>query len=124
MRHTRKNKKPWGQHLIVDAGGCDPAALRSKETIRAFSKELVDKIGMVAYGEPRIVMFGTGLQKGYTLVQLIETSNISAHFVEETNDIYLDVFSCKPFRTEAAIAVFKEFFHPARLSTRTLKRQA
>jgi|UniRef100_A0A6C0B0Z1 hypothetical protein len=31
------------------------------------------------------------------LVKRIETSNITAHFCEETNDMYLDVFSCKPF---------------------------
>ena len=79
---------------------------------------------MVGYGPPRVVMFGTGSKKGYTLVQLIETSNITAHFVEEFNDIYLDIFSCKPFQVADALAVFRSYFKPGRVDTTFLKRQA
>jgi hypothetical protein len=67
---------------------------------------------MVPYGEPQIVMFGTGNKKGYTLVQLIETSNICAHFVEETDDIYLDVFSCKPFFKDVVKETVQKYFEP------------
>jgi S-adenosylmethionine/arginine decarboxylase-like enzyme len=119
-----KSKGSWGYHLTIDAGGCDHDALRSKATIAAFSKELVDKIDMVAYGKPRIVMFGEGNKKGYTLIQLIETSNIAAHFVEETDDIYLDIFSCKKFVLNDAIAVFKKYFKPTTMVKRFIVRQA
>jgi S-adenosylmethionine/arginine decarboxylase-like enzyme len=108
----------------VNAGNCDPVALRSKATITAFAKELVKKIDMVAFGAPRIVMFGDGNKKGYTLVQLIETSNITGHFVEETNDIYLDIFSCKAFDPTVAEAVFRKYFKPTKMNTLFLKRQA
>ena len=67
---------------------------------------------MVAFGPPRVVMFGEGNKKGYTLIQLIKTSCISAHFVEQTNDIYLDIFSCKPFDPKVAERVFCDFFKP------------
>ena len=131
-RHSRKERSKrtthkkcsWGYHLIVNAANCDPVALRSKSTITAFAKDLVKKIDMVAFGPPRIVMFGDGNKKGYTLVQLIETSNIMAHFVEETNDIYLDIFSCKPFAPRDALACFKAAFNPARVDSIFLKRQA
>ena len=79
---------------------------------------------MVAFGDPRIVRFGSGHTKGYTLVQLIETSNITAHFVEDKNEIYLDVFSCKAFAKAEAIAIFKEFFDPGTMETVWLKRAA
>ena len=123
---TRKvnGKGCWGQHLTLDAGECDHAAIRSKATIAAFTKELVEKIDMVAYGPPRIVMFGTGGKKGYTLVQLIETSNITAHFVEEVDAVYLDVFSCKKFNSSDAIAVFKKYFNPKTIVKRVFTRQA
>jgi S-adenosylmethionine/arginine decarboxylase-like enzyme len=85
---------------------------------------VVEKIDMVAYGKPRIVMFGEGNKKGYTLIQLIETSNIAAHFVEETDDIYLDIFSCKKFVLNDAIAVFKKFFKPQTMVKRFVVRQA
>lgn len=87
-------------------------------------KELVETIDMVAFGPPQIVMFGTGNKKGYTLVQLIETSNITAHFVEEFNDVYLDVFSCKEFKVPDALAVFKKYFGPTSIKSRFLTRKA
>jgi S-adenosylmethionine/arginine decarboxylase-like enzyme len=79
---------------------------------------------MVAYGEPQIVMFGTGNKKGYTLIQLIETSNIAAHFVEENNTMYLDVFSCKDFDAEIVKDLVSEYFDAQKFSSRVLMRQA
>ena len=64
------------------------------------------------------------LKKGYTLVQLLETSNITAHFVEETNDMYLDVFSCKSFDKRVAFKVIIDFFHPKKICSSFIKRQA
>jgi S-adenosylmethionine/arginine decarboxylase-like enzyme len=128
MAKTRKIKKTkekaWGYHLIIDAADCDADAIRSKETIAKFSKKLVSDIDMVAFGPPKIVHFGTGLQAGYTLVQLIETSNITAHFAEDTNDAYIDVFSCKTFDPKVALAVVKACFNPKSMKTRFIKRQA
>ncbi len=117
-------KKYWGYHVIVNAGGCDPDSIRSEESIYNFCKKLVKDIDMVAYGEPQIVHFGTGNKAGYTLVQLIETSNICAHFVEETNDIYLDVFSCKKFVPETVTDLVKEHFKADSVYMHFLERQA
>lgn len=93
------NTRYWGYHLLINAAKCKPESIRSSVNIDRFARNLVKKIDMVPYKNPHIVMFGSGNKKGYTLVQLIETSNICAHFVEETNDLYLDVFSCKDFNT-------------------------
>ena len=123
---TRKvpKGKYWGYHLILNAGGCDPDAIRSKQKIAAFVKDLVGAIDMKAYGKPTIVNFGEGNKKGYSLVQLIETSNITAHFVEETNDVYLDIFSCKIFDPAIAICVFDKYFKSSKIQMMFLKRQA
>lgn len=114
----------WGKHLILDAAKCRPCTIRSSSVIYDFTKELVKKIDMVAYGEPQIVMFGSGNKKGYTLVQLIETSNITAHFVEETDDMYLDVFSCKDFDPHIVTGIVATYFDPQSVSTHMLYRQA
>jgi hypothetical protein len=79
---------------------------------------------MVPYGRPQIQHFGSGNKAGYTLVQLIETSNIVAHFVEETNDMYLDVFSCKPYDPLIVLQVVHRFFSPLGMSHTFLSRQA
>jgi S-adenosylmethionine/arginine decarboxylase-like enzyme len=119
MRNTRK---AWGQHLVLDAKQCNPEKIRDGEHIKEFAKTLVKAIDMKAYGDPQVIMFGTGRVKGYTLIQLIETSNISAHFAEEDNSVYLDVFSCKSFPINKAKDVFLEFFEPTQISVRILSR--
>jgi S-adenosylmethionine/arginine decarboxylase-like enzyme len=123
-RGTRKVKPYWGYHLIVNAGGCDAEAIRSPKTIKAFTKDLVKRIDMKAFGEPRVVRFGQGDILGYSMVQLIETSDITAHFVEPTNDMYLDVFSCKKFNPSDALKVIREWIKPTAMETKFIKRRA
>lgn len=79
---------------------------------------------MIPYGEPSVQHFGEGNKSGYTLVQLIQTSNICAHFVEETNDIYLDVFSCKDFDPKVVERVASLYFAPQVCNRIFLHRQA
>jgi S-adenosylmethionine/arginine decarboxylase-like enzyme len=112
----------WGQELIVDAYDANIENISSYLTIEKFAIELVRRIDMIPYGEPKIVYFGTGDKRGYTLVQLIETSNISAHFSEDTGNFYLNVFSCKEFSSCAVLDVVKEYFDPKRIVTRTINR--
>jgi hypothetical protein len=99
-------------------------SIRSKPNIQAFARHLVKKIDMVPYGEPQVVHFGSGNKGGFTLVQLIETSNIVAHFTEETNDMYLDVFSCKPFSPHDVESVVNIYFSPLNKNRIFLHRQA
>lgn len=116
------NIKPWGQHLILTARRCNPTAIRCKNTIDLFSRKLVKRINMVPFGEPRIVHFGEGNKAGYTLVQLIETSNIVGHFVEEYDDLHLDVFSCKDFfAKDVEEEVYRSFF-PKEITYQTVLR--
>ena len=114
----------WGYHLILDCGKCIPNTIRSQALITTFAKNLVKKIDMVPYGEPQVIMFGSGNKKGYTLVQLIETSNICAHFVEETNDMYLDVFSCKPFEPSDVKTIVGTYFNPEKMNDMFFVRDA
>jgi len=114
----------WGFHLILDASKCASSTIRNNTNIIQFAKTLVQRIDMVPYGEPQVVRFGSGNKAGYTLVQLIETSNITAHFCEETNDMYLDVFSCKPFERSDVEDVVNYYFSPLQRSSVFLERQA
>jgi S-adenosylmethionine/arginine decarboxylase-like enzyme len=114
----------WGYHLILDAAGCNLESISSKENIDAFARDLVKKIDMVAYGDPQVIHFGSGNKLGYTLVQLIETSNICAHFVEENSTFYLDVFSCKPFEPEIVIETAKAYFNFLKYNVAYVERQA
>jgi S-adenosylmethionine/arginine decarboxylase-like enzyme len=79
---------------------------------------------MKAFGPPQIVMFGEGNKRGYTLIQLIETSNIAGHFCEESNDLYLDIFSCKPYDIDKAVNVVERYFEPKHIIKHYFERQA
>jgi S-adenosylmethionine/arginine decarboxylase-like enzyme len=114
----------WGYHLLINARRCAPLPIRSKPVIETFARKLVKNIDMVPYGEPQVIMFGSGNKQGYTLVQLIETSNITGHFVEETNDMYLDVFSCKEFEPETVKDMVETYFKPQTINSRMILRDA
>ena len=114
----------WGYHLMLDCAGCSEYAIRDPDTIYRFTKQLVKDIDMVAYGEPQIVNFGSGNKAGYSLVQLIETSNICGHFVNEDNTMYLDVFSCKPYDNDIVIKLVKEYFNAIKIRINYVTRQA
>lgn len=114
----------WGYHLTLDCSGCSHDAITDYDTIYRFTKQLVNDIDMVAFGEPQIVNFGTGNKAGYTLVQLIETSNICAHFCNDTDTFYLDVFSCKRFDTGVVVKLVEEYFDVKLLTHSYFERQA
>ncbi len=116
----------WGYHLILDCRGGDVNAVRDRGTILAWVRHLVERIDMRAYGEPVCEHFAAHDPDaaGYSLVQLIETSSITGHFVDRNGDAYIDVFSCKSFDLEAARSLVDEYFRPAAIRVTYLTRQA
>ena len=112
----------WGKHLILDLRSCNRLMITCPNNIVAFSKDLVQRIDMVPYGEPTVKHFGSDNKSGYTLVQLIETSNITGHFCDQSGDAYLDVFSCKDFHDKDVIDMVWKYFLPRDLSSTTLFR--
>jgi S-adenosylmethionine/arginine decarboxylase-like enzyme len=80
---------------------------------------------MVAFGEPQLVHFADYTEKaGWTVIQLIETSSIVGHFLDESGDLYLDVFSCKSFDGNTVRELIKEYFNPNNIYSILLNRQA
>ncbi len=80
---------------------------------------------MTAHGEPIIEYLLPGDPKqGYSLMQLITTSNIAGHFMELDGTCYIDVFSCKEFDVATAKQVVTEYFKPTRIRVNFLTRHA
>jgi S-adenosylmethionine/arginine decarboxylase-like enzyme len=116
----------WGYHLLLDCTAGEKALITSKENVYNFIKELVKAIDMVAFGEPWIEHFAThDLDKaGISLCQMIETSNITGHFVDKNGNFYIDVFSCKPFNNEVVLNVVDKYFKPEKVRTHFISRDA
>ena len=103
--------KVWGIASSIDIYNCNPDTIRDAKSIRRFVVELCDLIEMKRFGETQVVHFGEDERvAGYSMVQLIETSLISAHFANLTNTVYLDVFSCKVYDSEIVRKFAQEFF--------------
>lgn len=104
----------WGLVSSIDLHGCDAATIQDAEAIRRFVIELCERIGMKRFGECTVVDFGEDPRvSGFSMTQLIETSLISGHFANQTNAVYLDIFSCKFYDPQAATDFAKQFFKAA-----------
>lgn len=116
----------WGHHLILDIAGCREDVATDPDALRDFVAALVEAIDMRAYGEPLIAHFAEHepALAGWTLIQLIETSSITAHFVDVTGNAHVDIFSCLRFDPNAAVEVIRERLAPRALSARLLARRA
>ena len=114
----------WGYHLLLDCSGCN-SRIRDKESIKQFVSTLITAIDMKRVGNPVLEYLTPTLENsGYSLMQMIETSNITAHFVESNQSAYIDVFSCKQFDPLVAEQIVKDYFSPNNIKTNFLIRNA
>ena len=105
----------WGVASSIDIYDCDPVTIRDADEIRRFVAELCELIEMKRFGETQVVHFGEDERvSGFSMTQLIETSLISAHFANQTNATYLDVFSCKPYDPDVVSEFARKFFGGSR----------
>jgi S-adenosylmethionine/arginine decarboxylase-like enzyme len=115
--------KAWGLSCSVDLRDCNPEKIRSAAVIQDYVIQLCKLIDMVRFGDCQITNFGSGDKAGFTLIQLIETSNITGHFSNDMNAAFIDVFSCKVFSPYEVGDFTKQFFDGGELITRWIFRK-
>lgn len=103
-------RKAWGMSAMINLKNCNTDLIKSAAHIQDYVIQLCKLIEMTRYGDVQIVKFGAGDKAGYSMVQLIETSCITAHFSDDTGAAYIDIFSCKPFTPAEAAEFSKKFF--------------
>ena len=104
-------EKFWGKLASIDLVGCNEYVKNPKK-IKEFCNKLCKIIKMKKYGPTYLKRFGVGKLKGYSFMQFIETSSITAHFEEQQNPhkAFIDIFSCKDFDEKEAADFCKKFF--------------
>ncbi len=111
MSQLSQSGEYWGLWAGIDLKSCDPGFIRSEQKIKEFVAKLCDRIKMKRFGKTVVVDFGEDERvSGYSMVQLIETSSITGHFVNQTNNIFLDIFSCSLYDPVEVAEFAKEFF--------------
>jgi S-adenosylmethionine decarboxylase len=111
LKKLYESENAWGLSSSIDLHECNSELIRDADAIKKFVVELCDLIEMKRFGECVVVNFGEDEKvAGYSMTQLIETSLISAHFANQTNRVFLDVFSCKFYEPEVVADFAKQFF--------------
>ncbi|MGL4514325.1 MAG: S-adenosylmethionine decarboxylase [Lacipirellulaceae bacterium] len=112
----------YGQHLIATALSCNENIL-SIGKMYDFLTTMSDDIDMVRFGPPVVARFGEGHEVGISGVQLIMTSAIVIHTNDAHRDMYLDVFSCKPFEESTVRRVLEDFLSPSSVTCEVFYRK-
>lgn len=119
-----RNDKIYGYELILNLKGCNRDTLASKKKLQNYVDQLCELIKMKKFGKTTLKYFGENkdFTKGYTLVQLIETSSITGHFSDLWSTAYINIFSCQKYNQHRARSFTKDFFEAKRTSSRFLIR--
>jgi S-adenosylmethionine/arginine decarboxylase-like enzyme len=112
-----------GQLTIIDLSECDRDLVRDKDALERFVIKLSDIIEMEREGKPIIKRFGKGKLRGYTAIQLIQTSNIIVHLDEHEKKVFIDIFSCKDFDAIKAKQFSQQFFNANKAVIKTIIRK-
>ena len=119
-----KKRAPWGMSMNVDLYDCKPETIRDPKKIKEFVDTLCKMIKVKRFGETTIVNFGEDERvAGFSMIQLIETSLVSGHFANQTNNVYLDIFSCKEYPPNLAAEYCKKFFGAKSMLTKLTFRK-
>lgn len=114
----------WGLYSSVDIHNCDYGIIRDEESIRQYVIQLCELLEMKRFNEAQVVHFGKEEKvAGFSMVQLIETSLISGHFVNHTNAAYIDVFSCKYYDPELIAHFSLSYFKGSDYSVNVILRK-
>jgi len=111
IRTKYAKENAWGLLTSIDLYGCNPKTIRSATKVKQHVYELCERIGMKRFGKCTVVNFGEDPRvSGFSMTQFIETSLISGHYANQSNAVYLDVFSCKYYNPHEVAEFSKKYF--------------
>lgn len=116
---------PFGHHLTLDCKGCSNS-IEDEQTVKDFIIAIMETIDMKPAGPCMVWLTGAHDPDllGFTAIQIIETSSIVAHFVNNGGYAYIDVFSCKQFPPDKVMELTYQWFKPSGMKDRMTVRDA
>lgn len=105
------NKKAWALTTNIDVRGCDMDTIRSAGQLHDFCVQLCSLLNIQRYGEAEISHPGeTQRTTGYLVMQPIERGYLAIQCANATNNLYIDLVSCKVYNPYAVVEAAKKFF--------------
>jgi|SRR5579862_933680 len=109
-----------GCEWVIEAHGCDAAALADPQKLRTLFAELTEALALHPVGPTNWHQFpGTG---GITGLCLLAESHVACHTFPEYHSLCLNVFCCRPRAAWNFDACLKRAFGAKTVSVRCLDR--
>jgi S-adenosylmethionine decarboxylase len=114
----------FGPHLILEAYGCSKTKLADLTLISNALEAYPDQLKMTKIMPPYVFKYSGAVPDdwGVSGIVLIAESHISIHTFPDKGFVTLDIFSCKDFDIDEAIAYFSSIFKPKRYEKQVLMR--
>ena len=109
-----------GLEWIVEAHGCDVAALTNQDRLEELFRLIVAAMDLHPLGKTSWHQFPDTF--GMTGVSLLRESHITCHTFPEYESMCLNVFSCRPRAAADFEALLKIGFAAAQVSVRQVER--
>ena len=99
MAETKKQTKKLTKtyHLIFDAIGCNPKMITEEKFVFKLLMEIPKLIGMKVLAGPNLIRDYNPDNLGITGIEIVSFSHISIHTFGNTKEVFVDIFSCRPF---------------------------
>jgi S-adenosylmethionine decarboxylase len=109
-----------GCEWVIEAHGCDRAALADLEKLRALFQKLTEALALHPIGDATWHQFpGTG---GITGLCLLTESHLACHTFPEYHSLCLNIFCCRPRAEWNFSAYLKREFAARAVSVRRIDR--
>jgi S-adenosylmethionine decarboxylase len=110
-----------GTEWVIDASGCDAAALQSGAAARGLISAIVAAMHLHPVAEP--VWHQFPVTSGLTALLLLSESHVALHTFPEHGSVCLNIFCCRPREDFDFEAVLGEYFGAAAVTVRRIERQ-
>ncbi len=111
-------------HLVIDGFGGAVEKMWDQELVRDFLATYPANLGMTPITEPKVVGYNGPIVEdaGVSGFVIIAESHISVHTFPNRSHVNIDIFSCKSFDNDRALADAKNLFELQDVKTWLLDR--
>ncbi|MGC4081303.1 MAG: S-adenosylmethionine decarboxylase [Vicinamibacterales bacterium] len=110
-----------GTEWIVDASGCDAAALRDPAVLAVLFSRIVDLLQLTPVSEP--IWHAFPAPGGLTGFVVLAESHLACHTFPEFGSICLNVFCCRPRPAVDLVPLLRALLGTSHASVRQVERE-
>ncbi len=97
MKTITKRGLTINYHIIFDAIDCDKKMIGNEKFVFNLLMDIPKLVGMKILVGPNLVRDYDSDNLGITGIAIINFSHISIHTFTATGEVFVDIFSCRPF---------------------------